>query len=459
MEIKTEEIIQNTEGKWSNKWVNGFTHFSIDSRNIKNGSFFVALKGKHTDGHNFISDAVKNGAKGVAIQKECRNIPQDIFVYYVNSTKNFLTSLGELARKKVQGKVIGITGSAGKTTTKEMIRLVLKNKFCVASTQGNANTDLSIPLFLLNDTEGDEDFLVAEMGVQKKGDMGLLNAILQPDIAILLNVGESHLKFLESREGVAKEKFKLVELVREKRGNIILNGDNDLIRTFAGEQNINALCFGMKENNDIRGSIMKSTESAMEIRISYKNSYFSERFPFSGINFLYDILATVSLGLSLSIPIDESLFALKNFKPIKGRGAVMILNSGIKIIDETYNSNPLSLKISLAHLKNYKGGLIIIVGDMLELGEKAKVLHREAGANIAELNPNLLISIGQYADEVLDSAKENGVKRGFAFSDMEKAKAFVKRLEIPQNSVIFVKGSRGMKMEEIMGILKERFGK
>ena len=459
MEIKTKEIIQNIEGKWSNKWIDKFTHFSIDSRNTKNGSFFIALKGKRTDGHSFILDAVKRGAKGVVVQKKCQNIPSDIFVYYVNSTKDFLVSLGKFARKRVQGKIIGITGSAGKTTTKEMMNLVLKNKFCIASTKGNANTELSIPLFLLNDVKGNEDFLVAEMGVQKKGDMDLLNAILQPNIAILLNIGDSHLEFLKNREGVAKEKFKLIEFVKEKEGVTILNGDSDLIWKFANKRNISAIYFGTEEENDVRGNIINSTENTMNIKISYKNKSFFRQFSFSGMNFLYDILATLSAGISLGIPIDESLSILKGFKPIEGRGRVIVLSRGIKIIDETYNSNPLSLKMSLMHLRGYKGNLIVITGDMLELGENAKMFHREAGADIAKANPNLLISIGQYADDTLIAAKEKGMKRGYAFSDMEKAKSFIEKLEIPSNSVIFVKGSRGIKMEKIVEILKERFGR
>jgi len=459
VKIKTNDIIQNTEGRWSGKWIDSFTHFSIDSRNIKSGSFFITLKGKHVDSHDFISGAVDRGAKGIAIQRECKNIPRDIFTYRVNSTKNFLISIGELARKKIQGEIIGITGSAGKTTTKEMINLILRDKFSIVSTRGNANTELSIPLFLLNETVGSEDLLIAEMGVQKKEDMNTLIKILKPDIALLLNIGNSHLEFLKDKKGVAKEKFKLVKFVKEKNGKIILNGDDPLIRKLSKNEGVNALYFGTNRNEDVRGSVIKSTERAMSVKFSYKGKFHNEEFPFSGMHFLYDILASVSLGLTLEIPINESLSSLKNFSPVKGRGKIISLPGKVTIIDETYNSNPTSLVASLTRVKNHKGPLIVIAGDMLELGKKAKLLHRKAGANIAKVKPELLISIGKYAKEILSGAKSNDIKNGVAFTNREEAKEFIRELKICKNSVIFIKGSRGVKMEEIIEIIKERFEK
>lgn len=458
MIIKTDEIINNIAGSWKGKWVNDFTHFSIDSRNIKSGSFFVALKGQKVDGHDFIPDAIHQGAKGIATEKPYNdNLFKDIFVYKVESTKNFLLSAGELARKKLGNKIIGITGSAGKTTTKEMISLVLAKKFNIAATKGNANTEISIPLFLLNDTNGNEDYLVAEMGIQKRGDMDTLNKILQPNIALLLNIGDSHLEFLENREGVAQEKFKLIQFAKENNGKIILNGDDPLIQKLSNK--INALYFSTKENGEVRGNIIESTEQHMKIKFCYKNRYYIDEFPFSGIHFLYDMLASLSLGIITGIPIDESIAVLKTFSPARGRGTSIPLVRGITIIDETYNSNPISLVANLSRFTKHKAPLIIIVGDMLELGKNAKLLHKKTGESISEVKPKLLISIGKYAEDVLSGAKLSGAEQGIAFTHMEEAKTFIKELKICQNSVIFIKGSRGMKMEEIIEILKERFEK
>jgi len=458
MIIKTDEIINNIAGNWEGKWVNDFAHFSIDSRHIKSGSFFIALKGQKVDGHDFISDAIRQGAKGIAIQKPYnKNFFEDTFVYRVESTKSFLLSVGELARKKLQNKIIGITGSAGKTTTKEMIGLILAKKFSIAATKGNANTEISIPLFLLNDVNGNEDYLVIEMGIQKRGDMDALNKILQPNIAILLNIGDSHLEFLENREGVAQEKFKLIQFVEENNGKIILNGDDPLIQKLSNE--INALYFSTKENGEVRGNIIESTEQYMKIKFCYKGKYYVDEFPFSGIHFLYDMLASLSLGIIAGIPIDQSIAALKTFSPPAGRGTSMLLSRGITIIDETYNSNPTSLVANLSRFTKHKAPLIIIVGDMLELGKNAKLLHRKTGESIAKVKPKLLISIGKHAKDVLSGTKLNGIEQGIAFTCMEEARTFIKELKICQNSVIFIKGSRDIKMEEIVEILKERFRK
>ncbi len=458
MIIKTDEIINNIAGNWEGKWVNDFTHFSIDSRHIKSGSFFVALKGQKVDGHDFISDAIRQGAKGVAIQKPYnKNFFGDTFVYRVESTKSFLLSAGELAREKLQNKIIGITGSAGKTTTKEMIGLILAKKFSIAATKGNANTEISIPLFLLNDVNGNENYLVVEMGIQKRGDMDALNKILQPNIAILLNIGDSHLEFLENREGVTQEKFKLIQFVEENGGKIILNGDDPLIQKLSSK--VNVLYFSTKENGEVRGNIIESTEQYMKIKFCYKDKCYVDEFPFSGIHFLYDMLASLSLGVIAGIPIDQSIAALKTFSPPAGRGTSISLSKGITIIDETYNSNPTSLVANLSRFTKHEAPLIIIVGDMLELGKNAKSLHRKTGESISEVKPKLLISIGRYAEDVLSGARLSGIEQGVSFTHMKEAKSFIKELKICPNSVIFIKGSRAMKMEEIIEILKERFGK
>ena len=458
MIIKTDEIINNIAGSWKGKRVNDFTHFSVDSRNIKSGSFFIALEGQKVDGHDFISDAIQRGAKGIAIQKPYNNnFFKDTFVYKVESTKNFLLFAGELARKKFQNKIIGITGSAGKTTTKEMISLILAKKFNIAATKGNANTEISIPLFLLNDTNGDEDYLVVEMGIQKRGDMDTLNKVLQPNIALLLNIGDSHLEFLKNREGVAQEKFKLIQFVKENNGKIILNGDDPLIQRLSNKTD--ALYFSTKRNGEVRGNIIESTEQYMKIKFFYKNKCYVDEFPFSGIHFLYDMLASLSLGIIAGIPINKSIAVLKTFTPAKGRGTSMLLSRGITIIDETYNSNPVSLVANLSRFTKHKAPLIIVVGDMLELGKNAKLLHKKTGESIARVKPKLLISIGKYAEDILSGAKLNGIEQGIAFTCMEKARTFIKELKICQNSVIFIKGSRDMKMEEIVEILKKRFGK
>lgn len=446
------DLLFCSPGKLIGKLPERFISFKIDSREINKGDIFVALKGANFDGHDFVNDAIKNGAIGFVVEKNIE-IPEDLFKYIVTSTSDFLLSIGSYARRVNDAKFVGITGSAGKTTTKEMVYLVLSEKYKVVKTPGNLNTELSLPIFLVDILGEKRDFVIAEMGIQRVGDMEKLVKIISPHLSVILNVGDSHIEFLGDREGVANEKFKIINNSPELA---VLNYDDVLIRTLSNNYCIDKFFFGADDRADLSGRITFMNEVSMEISLKYKGKLYSSKYNFSGTSFFYDILAAVSVGIKSDIDIADALNSIKHFIPLKGRGEILELPRGIKIIDETYNSNPFSLKQAIERVKNHKEYLIIIVGDMLELGERSPELHRETGDVISSVKPDSVISFGKYSKYVVESLKKNGLSNVFGFEDKKTITSFINCIAIPEKSIIFIKGSRGMNMEDFVEVFKKR---
>jgi len=432
---------------------NSFGKFVINSKNVESGDIFIALRGEKAHGHEFIGEALEKGASGFVVERFFE-IPRNKFQVKVRNTNDFLVSLGYYARGQLHSKFVGITGSAGKTTTKEMISSVLGSKYIIASPSGNLNTDISLPLFLVNECKGKENYIILEMGIQKTGDMDRLIEIVKPDIGIVTNIGESHLEFLIDKTGVLREKFKLVDYLQKNKGSVFLNADDPLITSEITNHRVKSILYGFSDKADFKGKIISMNANSMTLSIFDK----SFKFSFSGLHFAYDLLASFAVCNTLGLDLIDVYEHLKGFKPIKGRGQFIKLSSDISLIDETYNSNPLSLKNSLTRFANSEKPLVLIVGDMLELGRQGEELHYESGEFIATLNPSILITYGRLAKKIGEGASERGIKSVFSFEDKKSLLDFLKTLEIQKKSIIFVKGSRGMKMEEIVDFLKERLG-
>ncbi len=456
MKIKYTEVLKVVKGEWNKIPAGEFTNFAVDSRKILLSGLFFALKGDKTDGHLFVGDAVKNGAKGAVVERELAK-EESVFVLKAESSKEALFSLGSYARSLLRAKVVGVTGSSGKTTTKEMIALALKTNFSVSATKGNANTEYSIPLFFLNDASLFDDFCVAEMGIQKKGDMDTLLKIASPDVAVLLNAGKSHLEFLKSVKEVAREKFKLARFVSDKNGVCVVNGDDKEFFSLSESLSVKPVFFGFGPRNDVRARIKSVSAEEMTLEIFSFGGKSIRTFPFSGVHYAYDILATVAVSEALGADLDSILSALERFKPVSGRGNVYIFPGGRVVFDETYNSNPLSLEYSLSRFKNRRKRLCVIVGDMLELGEMSEKAHEEAGKIIASFVPDCVITFGEYSRLIGDACKKAGIKNVRSFSEKDSLLKYIKEMPVPEETFIFIKGSRGMKMEDVLKILKERF--
>ncbi len=458
MRLDQSEILSVAKGISNGINVGYFENFSIDSRKVKPGGLFFAIRGAHVDGHDFVDDAVKHGARGCIVERD--TLRKDIFVYKVESVKNALINLGGLARKKFSGKVVGITGSAGKTTTKELVYTVLSRFYPVSKTEGNANTEYSLPLFFLNGLNLESNYAVTEMGVQKVGDMDLLNKIVMPDIAILLNASQSHLEFLGSVENVAKEKFKLASFVDEKNGIVILNGDDENFYRLAQEKCKKCITFGFKRHNVVNAKIEQINTERMTLNIFVNNEEYPFKTTLSGVHYAYDILSVVAMSYALHLPIKEILNTIENFAPLSGRGKEIHLSGNRILLDETYNANPLSLEYSLSRFRNRNKKLFLILGDMLELGSKADAIHKKSGKVVASFKPDYLVTYGDLSryisEEVKRITRQENVHH---FKDKEQLLNFLRRFDIPKNVIIFVKGSRGLRMEDVLQLLIERYGR
>ncbi len=404
-------------------------NFIINSKESTKGSFFVPLKGNKTDGHLFIEDAVNRGSVGFFTEKYI-NLKNGILI------KNSLEALEKVGKFKRKGlsKVIAITGTSGKTTTKELIAFGLESFFPVYSTKGNLNNEIGLPLTLANIPEGAK-IGVFELGAGKIGDIEHLSALVNQEISVLTSVGHGH-----------TEKFGSFENVLKGKGEIFNHGDyavlpDNLLNQYKKYLK-NYITFG--KNGDIRVSDIKFSKDGTEGEISYKNEKIKIKVPVFSKAIIYNIAAVSGVFYFLDINPVKHLSIFENFIPPKGRGNI-IKHKNITIIDDTYNANPLSVRNAIETLSSIDGFKVIVLGDMLELGSISEKLHREIGMLIEKSNIDMAFFFGK---ETKFSCEET--KKGKFFNDKKELAKAVKNVFREQKGFLLIKGSRGMKMEEVL---------
>ncbi len=433
---------------------------STDSRKIKRGEIFLALKGENFDGHSFISQSIKQGACGVIFQRNC--IEGNILKSLLRQRKELLliavydtqTALGDLAgwwRRQQKVRVAAITGSAGKTTTKEMTSLALGQG--TLKNPGNFNNLIGLPLTLLRLNKGHRN-AVLEMGMNRPGEIARLTEIADPDVGVITNVGVAHTEGLGDLDGVARAKWELVEVISSK-AKIVLNGDDHILRQRAFGYEGDIVFFGKGEGNDVRAFDIKDMGlDGVRFELRYRGKKWHIKLGVPGVQNVVNALAAVSVALCLKEPMEQVIDGLSRFKGIKGRFVVRRLAGGIVLVDDTYNSNPFSLKAALTAVKSMAGGkrrLIIGLGEMMELGDMARSAHLEAGRMVAALDPTYFFAMGDHALQMLNGAISEGLppertEETFSHAEMEKR---IKE-ETENGGVVFLKGSRRMGMERVV---------
>ncbi len=372
------------------------------------------------------------------------------------SVKNTITAYGELAniwRNKFTGKVISITGSNGKTSTKEMIAHLLSSKYKVHKTVLNNNNNIGVPLTIFSSPKN-ADFIVLEHGTNHFGEIEYTAKIAQPDYALITNIGTSHIEYLESKEKVSKEKITLFNYVKNN-GCVFINNDDPLLKS--KKRNFrNIITFGSKGNVDVKHTSLGFTDDAKsKIKISGFNRNLEFTLPLLGKANSQNILAAISVVLKIGLNKKEILPSIKTLQPIKGR-LVLIEFKNYSVIDDSYNANPESMKIAFDVLSKFKKrkNKILILGDMFELGKDAKKYHQQIGKEISKMKFVVLLTIGKntkYLNDAVSSSET--VKKHF--KNRSKLNEYLRSLNI-NNSVILVKGSRGMKMEEFLETVKRK---
>ena len=427
---------------------------AIDSRKIKKNTLFIAIKGKRLDGHDFVRDAVKNGAAAVVINKRILKQYDDIDVPLI-TVKNTIKTLGDIARmwrKKLDAKIIGITGSSGKTTVKDMLAELLSEKYIVNKTEANNNNHIGVPLTILNTNEAHQ-VLVAELGTNHFGEIPYTAQILSPDYGLITNIGYSHLEFLKTRKGVWKEKSFLFHETIKNNGKVFLNYDDPIIKEKHSKKG-KQIRYGFTERVNVKGKIKSYTDDGKpEIEINYKKNTHALTFPLYGEQSANNFLAASAVALELGLTFKEISNGALKLKAPAGRLNVQYYKNFI-LIDDTYNANPDSTKAAIklvGRIKSFRRK-ILFLGDMLELGKNKIKLHLNLRNVIIESGIDEVYTIGsamKYLHEKLDGrslATKHFTKRNVLVS-------FIKNLDLG-DSVILVKGSREMRMEEFVSEIK-----
>ena len=432
------------------------SNVAIDSRKVKKNSLFVAIKGVRFDGHKFAEDAIKNGASAIVINENKFGSFKDLDIPVI-IVKDTVKALGELAktwRRKIKAKVIGITGSTGKTSTKDILATILSEKYKVQKTILNNNNHIGVPLTILSTNEK-HDVLVAEVGTNHFGEIPYSADILQPDIALITNIGDSHLKFLKNRKGVLKEKASLFDLTLKRKGKIFLNYDDPLLKDFKGNKK-QKITFGFNQINDVKGRILKYDETGKPvIEISSKIKKMKFNFPMYGELSAKNFLASSAIALSLGLSENQINKSLKKIKSSPHR-LESFQYKNFLLIDDTYNANPDSMKAAieiLSKVTKYERK-ILILGDMLELGSNAIKYHSSISKYIYANGITEVYTLGKLMKNLSQVLKKkNLIQR--QFSSRSSLKNFLQKIDLI-NSVVLVKGSRGMQMEEFVETIKQK---
>ena len=425
------------------------TSFSNDTRTLEKGALYIPIIGEVFDGHTFINNAYENGAIATFSSNRKDNYPQDLIVIYVEDTRKALQDLAHYKRINQQVKVVGITGSVGKTSTKDMIASVVSTKYKTLKTIGNYNNDIGLPLTILRLQE--EEVMVLEMGMNALNEIALLSQIARPDIAVITNIGSSHIGNLGSRENILKAKLEIIDGINQD-GQLIVNGDNDLLRKYYQEKpqtSYQVICYGYQNSNEIMATNLDIQETRSSF--DYKQTRFTVNV--AGAHFVSNALASIAVGEALNIALEDIKKGIETFELTKNRSDILELNKGITIIDGTYNANADSMKASLDVLSNYKDRRkIAVLADMLELGEYTVSLHEEVGKHAFKKDIDMLIAIGELSKSIIKGA--NGLKHCYWFMNKEEAFRFLMEI-IDYNDVILLKGSNAMKLKEVVSKLKE----
>lgn len=452
-----DEVLKAVNGILLNsvdkKEVNGI---STDSRTLKLGDLYIPIIGEHFDGHDFINQAVEKGAIACFTEKKS---------YFNKNTnmilvKDTLKSLHDLAlhyRKKFPIPFIAITGSSGKTTTKDMIASVLGQKYKVLKTKGNFNNEIGLPLTLFQ-LESYHEVAVIEMGMSNSGEISRLVHMVYPDISIITNIGFSHIENLGSQEKIFEAKREILETLSGDQ-IALLNGDDKFLGTVKSDK-FKAHFIGMSTNKlDLEARNIVKTERGIQFCVQDKNNTvekFSLNLP--GVHNVYNSLMAIYIGKYYGLNHEEIQRGLHEFKPSKMR--MDILEKGqVKVINDVYNANPDSMKAALKVLKDSGKNRrkIAILGDMLEMGKWAEKAHYNVGKFFYQYNIDILIGVGCNAQYYVQGAIDQGMdkERAVLFKTNNEAIAYLNKI-IQDGDVFLIKGSRGMKMEEIVAYLQER---
>jgi UDP-N-acetylmuramoyl-tripeptide--D-alanyl-D-alanine ligase len=428
---------------------------SIDSRTLTVGEAFFAIQGHRLDGHEFLREAIGRGAACLVLHSLPDDLPSHVPIVLVDDTTKALGRLAAAHRRRFDIPVVGVTGSNGKTTTKELIAAVLGTRLHVLKSAGSLNNQWGLPLTLLRLGPAHQA-VVLEMGTNRPGDIPALAAIAAPTLAVVTTVAPAHLQELGSIEGVVAEKSALVRAVPAS-GRVILNADDPRVAAMAAAAVAPVLAYGRGPSAEVRavGPVAEST-SGVEFLLAIGRSEHRVRLALAGVHNVTNALAAAATGHALGLPLPDIVRGLEATASVPGRCVWRVAGS-VRVLDDTYNANPASVRAALetAQAARGAGRLLVALGDMLELGPQAVHAHRQIGRAIAEAGVAEFIGVGPLAGEAVAAARAAGLTSATATSTFEDTVADLLKRLVP-GDVLLVKGSRGTRMERVVDALIAR---
>lgn len=420
-----------------------------DSRQAGRGCLFVAIRGERVDAHRFIPAVFEQGALGVLAQQKQEN-PAGPYIL-VESTLQAVKDIAEYYRQQLDLTVVGITGSVGKTSTKEMIASVLSERYQVLKTLGNFNNELGLPLTIFR-LRQEHQVAVLEMGISDFGEMHRLSKIARPDICVITNIGQCHLEYLKDRDGILRAKSEIFDYMAED-GTVILNGDDDKLAQVEEVHGIRPIFFGVESGRKIYADqIQPKGLRGIQCRIHVGNESFVVLVPIPGYHMVLNALAGAAVGAALGLTMEEIKRGIEKLESLGGR--FHILEKGeLVIIDDCYNANPVSMKASLDVLKDAQKRKVAILGDMFELGDDTAALHAGVGSHAAANEIDLLICVGEASKHMAQAAFETGGCGEVL--QVPTLEALLKTLPklIQRDDTVLVKASHGMHFEKVVECL------
>ncbi len=434
-----------------------FKRVSIDSRTCRKGDLFFAVRGEKFDGHNFTGRALRNGAACAVVSKTWYNrLGEDrkrsFKKYSIAAVNDTLKAFGELAniyRRKFIIPVIAICGSNGKTSVKDYTAHVLSQKYNVLKTEGNFNNRFGVPLTLFRLNRRHE-IAVIELGTNQPGEIKLLSEITAPQFGLITNIGKEHLQYLKSIRGVTKEECELLEYLVKNNGMFFLNSDDKILVKENKKHRLNTFSFGTAgKKADVQGKLEGFRGFNPVIDIRYGKARISTRLSGPGKQSFNAALAAAAAGFYFDVPAGMIKRAVSGYRIESSKRNQLRISKGVRIIDDSYNSNPDSVKAALENLKAYniQGNKFVVLADMLELGKSSLREHFEIGVLVKKLGFKNLFTYGKESFQTFSGAK--GIKNNFHFND-KSVLAEMLKLKVKQGDVVLVKGSRSMKMETVV---------
>lgn len=415
-----------------------------DSRDVKRGSLFVALVGENFDGHMFVNQAIENGAAYAVVSKEDDYESENII--YVRTTRQAFLDIAGLYRSKFSPKVVAVTGSVGKTTTREMIAAVVGSNYSLLKTENNLNNEVGVPKTIL-DLSDDIEAMVLEFGMVHLGEIRELTLPAKPDVAVITCIGTCHIENLGSRENIKKAKFEIIEGLKPG-GTLLLNKDNDMLKDVSLPQ-YNVIFYALDDDTaDIRAENIDEHEEYTEFDIISILGKYHAHIPCIGKHNVLNALAGFGSGIALGMDPQQCAKALSNFHAT-GMRQKLVEYKKVKIYEDCYNANPDSVKAAMETLQSLKadGKKIAVLGDMLELGNVSEQCHIEAGMEAAKA-ADVLLTSGKMGELISDGAKKAGLAESFHFETKDELSKFLIEIANP-GDVVWIKASRGMKFESI----------